>query len=127
MCSGGANGVRVTSHVTFENKNGVRPRGPDAVSIDVTRTISYSYKPFEQVTRLGLEPKTYGLKVRPSDSPSLDGITTCDERKNVLAFCLAFFDRESPDLANVVRNWSALPEVVRAGIFAMIAASQPKD
>jgi len=43
-----------------------------------------------------------------------------------LAFCLAFFDRESPELAAVVRSWSTLPETVRAGIVAMVRASLPK-
>jgi hypothetical protein len=43
-----------------------------------------------------------------------------------LAFCLAFFDRESPDLAAVTRAWSTLPEAVRAGILAMVEASRPR-
>ena len=73
----------------------------------------------------GLEPETYGLKVRPALSPKSDDTTTSGDAKIVLADCLAFFDLESPDLAAVVAAWPTLPEALRAGIVAMVRASQP--
>lgn len=80
----------------------------------------------DEVPPIGIEPTTYGLGNRRGVSASSDGATTCDDAENVLAFCLAFFDRESPDLAAVVRSWSTLPEAVRAGILAMVEASRPR-
>jgi len=50
--------------------------------------------------------------------------TTYETDENVLASCLAFLDRESPDLAAVVRAWRELPEPVRAGIVAMVKAAR---
>jgi len=78
------------------------------------------------VPPIGIEPTTYGLGNRPTVSATNNSLTTCDESQSVLAFCLAFFDRESPELAAVVRSWSTLPEAVRAGIVAMVRASVPK-
>ncbi|MCZ6654505.1 MAG: hypothetical protein O7D91_15935 [Planctomycetota bacterium] len=41
---------------------------------------------------------------------------------------LALLERKSPDLALLVKRWDTLPEAVRAGIMAMIRASnQPTD
>jgi len=73
-----------------------------------------------------IELPTYGLGNRRGLSPSSSSITTCDDAENVLAFCLAFFDRESPDVAAVLRAWSTLPEPVREGILAMVKASKPR-
>jgi hypothetical protein len=42
-----------------------------------------------------------------------------------LADCLAFLERESPDLAMVVGRWDSLPEPIRAGIMAMVRAANP--
>jgi integrase len=78
-----------------------------------------------EVPPIGIEPTTYGLGNREHAPRTPDSITTCDDSKNVLAFCLALFDRESPELAAVVRSWSTLPEAVRAGIVAMVRASGP--
>jgi hypothetical protein len=41
-----------------------------------------------------------------------------------LAFCLAFLTRKSADLALVVERWESLPEALRAGIVAMVKATQ---
>jgi hypothetical protein len=40
-----------------------------------------------------------------------------------LAFCLASLAAKSPDLAAVVASWNTLPEALRAGIVAMVAAA----
>ncbi len=50
-------------------------------------------------------------------------IDTSESTSSVLAFCLAFLNRKSPDLALLVESWDALPEAVRAGIVAMVKAA----
>jgi len=47
------------------------------------------------------------------------------DKQNVLAFCLSFLHQKSPDLALLVERWDALPDAVRAGIAAMVKASNP--
>jgi hypothetical protein len=43
-----------------------------------------------------------------------------------LALCLALVARKAPDLALVVKAWDKFPEVVRAGLVAMVkAAGEP--
>jgi hypothetical protein len=37
---------------------------------------------------------------------------------------VAFLERESPDLAAVVKGWNDLPPAVRAGIVAMVMAAR---
>jgi hypothetical protein len=39
---------------------------------------------------------------------------------------LAHLARKSPELALLVERWDALPEVVRAGIVAMVKATEPR-
>jgi hypothetical protein len=56
-----------------------------------------------------------------SPTPSA-GDTSGDADKD-LAFCLALLARKSPDLALLVERWDGLPDVVRAGIVAMVKAS----
>jgi hypothetical protein len=75
------------------------------------------------VRLLGLEPKTYGLKVRTTVSDTLSEQTTSGDSQNDLAFCLALLERESTDLAAIVRAWPNLPEAIKAGILAMIRAA----
>jgi hypothetical protein len=41
-----------------------------------------------------------------------------------LASCLAFLSQKSPDLALLLERWDALPEAVRAGIVAMVRATE---
>jgi len=40
-----------------------------------------------------------------------------------LAFCLAFYKQNSPDLAAVIEGWERLPEPIKAGIVAMVQTS----
>ena len=71
---------------------------------------------------LGLEPKTYGLKVRPALAATNDSATTSGDRTFVLADCLAFLATKSPDLSLVVERWESLPGPIRAGIVAIVRA-----
>ena len=43
---------------------------------------------------------------------------------NNLASCLALLARKSPDLAFLVERWDSLPQAVRAGIVAMVKATE---
>jgi hypothetical protein len=36
---------------------------------------------------------------------------------------VAFLERESPDLADVIKGWDELPGAVKAGIVAMVKAA----
>jgi hypothetical protein len=38
---------------------------------------------------------------------------------------LSFLNQKAPDLALLVERWDALPEAVRAGIVAMVKATEP--
>jgi hypothetical protein len=40
-----------------------------------------------------------------------------------LASCLAFLDREKPDLAAIARAWDDLPEAVRVAIVGLVKAT----
>ena len=71
----------------------------------------------------GLEPSTYGLKVRSRDDASRVKSSTSDNPESVLASCLALLKTKFPDLALLVERWNALPDAVRAGIVAMVKAS----
>jgi hypothetical protein len=72
---------------------------------------------------LGLEPKTYGLKVRSAKSPKSNSQSTSGDSQNDLAFCLALLAQIRPDLGTLASQWDALPEPVRAGILAMVEVS----
>ncbi len=41
-----------------------------------------------------------------------------------LADCLAFLQRERPDLATIVEAWDTLPDALKAGIVAMVNAAK---
>lgn len=71
----------------------------------------------------GLEPLTCGLQNRCGDTVTRDYTTTSGNDKENSADYLALLERESPDLALLVRRWDSLPEAVRAGIVAMVRAS----
>ena len=50
-----------------------------------------------------------------------------DNAQNVLAHCLALLTPKYPDLALLVKRWHALPQLVRAGIVAMVRAVQSES
>jgi len=44
-----------------------------------------------------------------------------------VADCVAFLENEAPDLALVMRSWSAMPDALKAGIVAMARATLTED
>ena len=62
--------------------------------------------------------KTAGLNSQANTAEQLTAI-----EKAVLAFCLAFYKQNSPDLAAVIEGWERLPEPIKAGIVAMVQTS----
>ena len=80
----------------------------------------------DALSALGLEPRTYGLKVRgPVDVTNL--------RHNDLGNAAATVDTEwdtakpettvlaDPELAQIVASWPTLPDPIRRAIVAMVA------
>jgi hypothetical protein len=63
------------------------------------------------------------LQSSPNFPQSVAGKDASENAARALAFCLSFLNQKSPDLALLVERWDALPEVVRAGIMAMVKAS----
>jgi hypothetical protein len=53
-------------------------------------------------------------------------ISACETAGKNSADCLALYVPKSSDLALVVERWNMLPEAVRAGIVAMVRASDSK-
>ena len=71
----------------------------------------------------GLEPATYGLGNRCDTPATNDNATTCGNDAEYSADYLALLELKSPDLALLVKRWDTLPDAVRAGIMAMVRAS----
>ena len=67
--------------------------------------------------RLGLEPRTNIAQVETDRS-----VTATSE--NPLAHTLARETQIDPDLGRLIDAWRKLPEAIRAGILAMVAAAQ---
>ncbi len=76
---------------------------------------------------MGFEPTlTYArpvFKTGASTPQPLANSHLPEDTPNVSASCLALLNRKSPDLALLVERWDTLPEVVRAGIVAMVKAT----
>jgi len=64
-----------------------------------------------------------GFRNRPTSDVTPCESTTCGSSDSHLASCLALLAEKQPDLAAVVKAWPDLPEAVRAGIVAMVKAS----
>ena len=52
---------------------------------------------------------------------------SCGDTTFVLADCLALLAHESPDLVLVVKHWASLSEAIKAGIVAMVRATNRPD
>jgi len=77
-----------------------------------------------QVRLLGLEPRTYGLKVRSGRGASADTQGSCGDAAKNVADCVALLRQEKPELAAVVEAWEALPAAIQAAIVAMVETAQ---
>ena len=72
----------------------------------------------------GFEPANDGFANRLPSHPTEAPVRTSDKAENVLPSCLPDSTHNDPDLAAVVKAWPDLPEAVKAGILAMVKASQ---
>lgn len=94
-------------------------------------SITYDARAVSKAERGGFEPAVHLLGVQRFSKPSTETcnpLTDQDVTENtesVLASCLAFLRRESPDLAAIVEAWETLPPALKAGILAMVEASKP--
>src|SRR5262249_51641636 len=86
---------------------------------------------FSQETRSGgrgirtLEHfRVAGFQDRTTTPVKHAGPSTSEDTENVLAHCLALLTPKYSDLALLVKRWHALPQMVRAGIVAMVRAVQ---
>ena len=76
-----------------------------------------------EVNALGIEPRTYGLKVRmsPDVSDGQKGLTArgsgVDPSMDPLC---QKKDKEDPQLQEIINRWESLPGPIRAGILAMV-------
>lgn len=65
-----------------------------------------------------------GLEGRPEPIESPAITNTCDERRESLSLCLSCWRQKVPDLIEVIRAWSTLPEPFRLGIVAMVSTAK---
>src|SRR5215831_8746884 len=65
-----------------------------------------------------------GFQDRTTTPIKHTGPSTSEDTENVLAHCLALLTPKYSDLALLVKRWHALPQMVRAGIVAMVRAVQ---
>jgi hypothetical protein len=73
------------------------------------------------VSRLGLEPRTYGLTCRQgSDATALPATASGDKLGSVARQLPTVAD---PDLARVILAWPDLPDHIRAAILALVGTA----
>jgi hypothetical protein len=70
----------------------------------------------------GLEPETYGLKVRSAIAPILDGVKTSGNLAERLGAVLGVFGSDFDGLVKIIAAWPKLPEPIRRAIVAMADA-----
>ena len=62
-----------------------------------------------------------GLENRSRSAPNHNSTNDLElSPGRALASCLAFFEREQPDLARIVRAWPTLPEPVKLAVLALV-------
>jgi hypothetical protein len=72
----------------------------------------------------GLEPETYGLKVRSDEIASSKTAITSDFIAERLGVLLGALGPDFEGLAIVVKAWPALAEPMRRAVLAMVEASR---
>src|SRR5262245_8909978 len=136
---------------------GPAPNGPTPPGRPVTDTRPAQRRPESLAPRLtrtpaaergcqmrvsGLEPETYGLKVRDSSDERSDRETSCSSDSGEVAPKVALgiadsacerlttgekaearIEPNDPALARVVKAWQALPEHVRSTILTLVEAA----
>ena len=70
--------------------------------------------------RAGLEPATFGLEIRCSNSLNDRAATGYESADPALTDSLTDILQKHTDLAAVITAWPVLPEPVKAGIVAMV-------
>jgi hypothetical protein len=78
------------------------------------------------VKALGLEPRTYGLKVACPDAENTANQGVSDSTGAVVAPRVAP-NPTDPDVQRVVEAWPALPEALRRAVLALIGSTAPDD
>jgi len=76
---------------------------------------------------MALEPRTYGLKVRPRSDVTSGHAIPSDDSDSALAPRLATVKETCPRLAMVVDAWPDLPEPIRAAILAIIRSATGEE
>jgi hypothetical protein len=75
-----------------------------------------------RVKALGLEPRTYGLKVACPDAENATNQGISDHAAPMVAPRVAP-NPTDPDLQRVVEAWPALPEALRRAVLALIGST----
>jgi hypothetical protein len=76
--------------------------------------------------RIAREPGMADLQSATDTMQPIANYDGSDNDAERLASSLALLARKSPDLALIVERWDTLPEVLRAGILAMIRGCKPE-
>ena len=74
----------------------------------------------------GLEPETYGLKVRLDEIATTEPATTCENPAERLGVLLGAFPPEFTDLATVCKAWPTLSDDTRRAVLALVETTKPK-
>ena len=83
-----------------------------------------SCEAMRRVSRLGLEPRTYGLTCRRSGDETTAPATTSDATAVSVAHQLPAGAETDPDLARIVSTWPDLPPHIRAAVLALIGTAR---
>jgi hypothetical protein len=79
------------------------------------------------VSRLGLEPRTYGLTFRTECDAKQEIPCASDATDSRFAGDLLATLNRSPDLLRIVEAWPSLSEPIRKAILALVNAGKPTE
>jgi hypothetical protein len=75
------------------------------------------------LSTLGLEPRTYGLKVRSPGPATTEPATTYDNPEKTLSPLLSLNPQNDPDLMAVLNAWPKLGNTARRTLAALATAT----